>query len=285
MPTISVVIPTKNECQLLRPTLAALAFADEIIVVDEFSTDGTVDLVNATPKARLLQRTGLLNENINAGIDAGSGDWILIVDSDEVVTPELARELRGIVETAPPDVVGYSLPSRVYWCGLQLRYGPQYDPKARRPGERYRKRFFRRGGARYACETLHEDLTTSGRWEEAENVYDHYTVASMHRWFEKRNFYSERDARLADLRSRSNAKAAFLMFWMPIRTFLVFYLKRRGYKDGALGVAACGAYAVSVFMDESKKWERIATAPDAVARGRDVAAARAHVAPDVSSVS
>jgi glycosyltransferase involved in cell wall biosynthesis len=276
---ISVVIPTKNECHLLRPTLAALSFADEIIVIDEFSSDGTVELVNGTPRTRLIQRTGLLNENINVGIDASLGDWILIVDSDEVLSPELGLELQALSVTSPEDLIGYQLPSRVYWCGLQLKYGPQYDAKARRPGERYRKRFFRRGEARYECATIHEDLTSTGRWGYTQNVYDHYTVSSMNHWFAKRNFYSERDARLVDLRSGSELQFAMRMVYMPIKTFLVFYFKRRGFKDGALGVASCGAYAVSVFMEEAKKWERLATSRSSEDRMRNTDAARSHITP------
>jgi glycosyltransferase involved in cell wall biosynthesis len=275
MPKLSFVIATKNEIALLRPTLAALDFADEIVVIDEFSTDGTPELVRSTPRARLIQRTALLNENINAGLDAATGDWIMIVDSDEVVTPELAREIRSTIADAPSDVHGFEVPSLVYWCGRVLRYGPQYDPHAKSPGERFRKRLFRRGAARYECKSLHEDLTVTGRWERLTHHYDHFTVPSLAKWFEKRNFYSERDAKLADLNGYSERAAAISMLWKPLKTFLAFYFKRRGYKDGALGVATCACYAVSSFMEEAKKWERVATTTDAASRSRDVDAARA----------
>ncbi len=275
MPKLSFVVVTKNGISLLRPTLAALAFGDEIIVIDEFSTDGTPEFVRATPNARLIQREALLNENINVGLEAATGDWVMIVDHDEVVTPELAREIRETIATAPADVQGYEVPSLVYWCGRVLRYGPQYDPHAKRPGERFRKRLFRRGAARYACVSLHEDLTTGGRWERLQHHYDHFTITSIAQWFDKRNFYSERDAKLADLRDYSERKAAFNMLWKPLKTFLVFYLKRRGFKDGALGVVTCACYAASSFMDEAKKWERVATTPDAGGRARDAEGARA----------
>ncbi len=275
MKKLSFVVVTKNEISLLRPTLAALSFADEIVVVDEFSSDGTPELVRSTPRTVLIQRRALLNENINHGLDATTGDWVMIVDSDEVVTPELGREIRETIEAAPAEVQGYEVPSLVYWCGRVLRYGPQFDPRARRPGERFRKRLFRRGAARYACLSLHEDLTTSGRWERLRHHYDHFTVPSLGKWFEKRNFYSERDAKLADVRQYSERDAVLNMLWQPVKTFLVFYFKRQGFRDGALGVVTCACYAVSSFMEESKKWERLATAGDVAERSRDIDAARA----------
>ncbi len=279
MPTLSVVVPTKNEVDLLRSSLPALAFADEIVVVDEFSSDGTAEYVRSLPNARVMQRTGLLNENINAGLDAATGDWVMIVDSDEVVTPELAREIRERIASAPAGVLGYALPSRVYWCGRTLRYGPQYERGVKTPGERYRKRLFRRGAARYACTSLHEDLSTlgTGTWERTEHRYDHYTITAVRRWFEKANYYSDRDAKLVDLTKHTERKAAIDMIWKPVKTFLVFFIKRQGFRDGALGVVTCGCYAVSSFMEEAKKWERVATARDAAALARDVESARAFV--------
>jgi len=279
VPKLSVVVPTKNEVGLLHVSLPALAFADEIVVVDEFSSDGTADYVRSVPNARILQRTGLLNENINAGLDAATGDWVMIVDSDEVVTPELAREIRERISSASRNILGYALPSRVYWCGRTLRYGPQYERGVKVPGERYRKRLFRRGAARYACVSLHEDLTTigTGVWERTEHRYDHFTISAVRRWFEKANYYSDRDARLVDLTRYTERKAAFAMIWKPIKTFLVFFVKRQGYRDGALGVVTCGCYAVSSFMEEAKKWERVATARGSAELSRDVEAARAFV--------
>jgi glycosyltransferase involved in cell wall biosynthesis len=279
---LSVIVPTKNGIGLLRTALPALAFADEIVVVDEFSPDGTADYVRSLPNARLLERTGLLNENINAGLDASTGDWTMIVDYDEIVTPELAREIRDRIATAPPEIIGYALPSRVYWCGKTLRYGPQYERGVTVPGERYRKRLFRRGAARYACVAIHEDLTTvvPGTWARTENRYDHYTIENVRRWFEKANYYTDREAQLADLAGRTEKRAARDMLWKPLKTFLVFYVKRQGFRDGALGIVACGCYAVSSFMEETKKWERIATAPNAAALSRNVDSALSFVMDD-----
>ncbi len=250
-------MPTKDCLDLVRASLPALDFADEIVVVDMFSTDGTAEFVRATPRARLIQRHGYIEENVNAGIDAASGDWIFLCDSDEIPTPELRAEMRTAIAAASPDVNGFFVPNAVYWSGEMLRYGPQYDPDARVPGERFRRRLFRRGTARFKAATYHEDLVTGGTWNRLTHRYDHYTIPTMARWFEKANLYTTGDADRADVSRLSPRGVAVAMVWRPVKTFLVWFVKRRGYKDGALGVVTCGCYAVSEFMLQVKLWEKL----------------------------
>ncbi len=254
--TLSVVMPTKNCIDLLRMTLPTLDFADEIVVVDMFSTDGSAEYVRETPRTKLIQRDGYIEENVNVGIDNASGDWIYLADSDEVPTPELRREMREAIASAPPHVHGFYLPNAVYWSGQMLRYGPQYDPKSKVPGERFRRRLFRRGSARFAAETYHEDLSTSGEWGYLTHRYDHYSVPRLARWFEKANFYTTGDADRTDCSKMSTTWLGFKMVWLPVKVFLVFFFKRRGYKDGALGVVTCGSYAMNAFMQQAKYWEK-----------------------------
>ncbi len=255
-PTLSVVMPTKNCLALVERSLPALAFADEIVVVDMFSTDGTAEFVRATPRTTLIQRNGYIEENVNVGIDAAHGDWVYLADSDEIPTPALQREMRDVIANAPADVQGYYIPNAVYWSGQQLRYGPQYDEKSKVPGERFRRRLFRRGAARFAAETYHEDLSTTGEWGYLTNRYDHYTIPNLARWFEKSNFYTSGDADRTDCSQMSIPLLGIKMVVLPIKEFLVFYFKRRGYKDGVLGVVTCGCYAMYKFMQTAKYWEQ-----------------------------
>jgi len=258
MATLSVVIPTKNCATLLARTLAALDFADEIIVVDMFSTDGTAELARNHPRTRLIQRDGYIYENVNAGIDAAAGDWIMRLDSDEVPTREMGLEIRERIGRAPADLCGYWAPSRTYWCGRWLRYGPAYDPRSPVAGERFRKILFRRGTARYRCASEHEDISVSGRYEFLKHRYDHYSIPSVATWIAKANYYSDRDVERADAASLAPGDAARAMAWQPLKTFLVFYIKRKGFLDGALGLLACGCYALYTFVDRAKRWERCA---------------------------
>jgi glycosyltransferase involved in cell wall biosynthesis len=256
---LSVVMPTKDCLDLLRHSLPALQFADEIIVVDDFSTDGSADYIRTFTKCRLLQRSGYIFENVNAGIDAASGDWVMRIDSDEVCTPDLGAEIRHAIQSAPSDVLGFRILSRTYYCQRWLKYGPAYDEQSPNRGERYRKMLFRRGAARYACKSEHEDLTTvgTGEWKALANRYDHYSIRSYGHYIQKINYYTDRDADRIDKSAYRPRSEVWAMLWAPLKTFLVFYFKRKGFKDGPLGIMACGGYAISEFLLHAKRWERL----------------------------
>ncbi len=258
MPRLSVVIPTKNCVELLRRTLASLDFADEIIVVDMFSTDGTAELAQSHPKGRLIQRNGYIYENVNCGFDAATGDWLLRLDSDEVPTTELGREILERIASAPPDLCGFYIPNRTYFSNRWLRYGPAYDKRAKVPGERYRLCLFRKGTARFETPELsHSDLTIHGRCEYLAHRYDHYSVRSLSHYVAKQNYYTDMDVQSLDLRGCTARREAWAMLLGPVKEFLVFFIKRKGYKDGALGIMACGGYAMLRFLIHAKRWERL----------------------------
>lgn len=254
---LSVVIPTKNCVELMRRTLAALDFADEIVVVDMFSTDGTAELVRAHPKGRLIQRNGHIYENVNYGFDVAVGDWLMRLDSDEVPTPEMGREVRERIESAPDDLVGFYVPNRTYYSNRWLRYGPAYDERSPIPGERFRLGLFRKGTGRYESELSHADLTVHGRCEYLKHRYDHYSVRSFSHYVAKINYYTDMDNERFDLAEFNARTEAWSMVWRPIKEFLAFFIKRKGYKDGPLGVIACGGYAMQRFMIHAKRWERL----------------------------
>ena len=257
MPRLSVVIPTKNCVELMRRTMAALDFADEIVVVDMFSTDGTAELVRSHPKARLIQRNGHIYENVNFGFDAATGDWLMRLDSDEIPTPELGREIRERIASAPEDLCGFYIPNRTYYSNRWLKYGPAYDERSPVPGERFRLCLFRAGTGRYESELSHDDLTVRGRCEYLKHRYDHYSVRSFSHYLAKNNYYTDMDVERMNPAEHDARAEAWAMLWGPVKEFLVFFIKRKGYKDGALGIIACGGYAILRFMIHAKRWERL----------------------------
>jgi glycosyltransferase involved in cell wall biosynthesis len=262
---LSVVIPTKNCVDLLRQTIAALDFVDEIVVVDMFSTDGTAELVRSHPKGRLIQRNGYIYENVNRGFDAATGDWLLRLDSDEVPTPELGQEIRERIASAPSDLCGFFIPNRTYFSNRWLRYGPAYDERSPVPGERYRLCLFRKGTARFESELEHTDLTIAGRCEYLKHRYDHYSVRSFSHYLAKQNYYTDMNIERMNVNAFQARHEAWAMLWGPIKEFLVFFLKRKGYKDGPLGIVACGGYAIQRFMLHAKRWERLTAAQNDIA--------------------
>jgi glycosyltransferase involved in cell wall biosynthesis len=229
-PTVTVVIPTKNAAHLLRDCLPTVSWADEIVVVDEFSTDETLAVCASFPQCAVYQREDYIQANYNYGFERAKSDWVMRLDADERVTPELAAEIPGLMRNAPEDVVGYSFWERPVIMGRELRHG-----WARR---HHRQMLFRRGTARYPLRTEHDALEASGRWLEGQNGYLHLNYDSPREFLTKIERYIERDVPRAELPARRPA------FWRPafeaVRAFWFYYLKSQGFRDGRVGLVDAG---------------------------------------------
>ncbi len=223
--TVTVVIPTKDAADLLRGCLESVAWADEIIVVDMFSTDDTAEVCAAYPQCRLHQREDYIFGNVNFGFDQASSDWVMRLDTDERITPELAQEIRGLMASATSEVTGYAFWERPVILGRELHHGF---------GRRhYRKMLFRRGAARYPVRSEHEDLETSGTWLQTQNGYLHHNYRSVRQYLEKTNYYTDRDIERMELPAK--APSARHGATSVARAFYLYYLKTRGYRDGWVG--------------------------------------------------
>jgi glycosyltransferase involved in cell wall biosynthesis len=245
--TIGVVIPTKNAAHQLPAALESVDWADEIVVVDMFSEDGTDEVCATFPQCRLVQRSDYIFGNVNHGLDLLTTDWAMRLDSDERIPPELAEELRALVRDAPPEVTGYEFRERLFVLGRELRHGFG--------SPHYRKMLFRRGAARYPVQREHEELETSGTWLRAQHGYAHYNYTSFRQYFDKTDYYTDRDVERAGASERPRTIDAVL--W-PLRQFLLNYVRRRGYRDGWVGLLDAGMRAHYLFVLWSKLRKRLA---------------------------
>jgi len=119
---ISAIVTTLNEADRIAECLESLAWCDEILVVDSHSTDGTREIARRYDRVRVLRRTYLgAASQKNWAIDRSRHDWILILDADERVTPELRREIERIL-AAPAAAVAYSIRRRTYAMGGEVRF-------------------------------------------------------------------------------------------------------------------------------------------------------------------
>lgn len=259
---LSVVIPTKNAAHRLRECLESVAWADEIVVVDMFSTDDTAVVCADFPNCRLLEREDYIFGNVNFGFDQATSDWVMRLDSDERITPELAAEIREILADPPPGVAGYELWERRIVLGRELTHGA---------GRRhYRKMLFRRGAARYPVRHEHEELETSGTWLRARHGYLHYNYASVAEYLEKTNYYTDEDVPRATLPARPPGAGKALL--EAARAFYLYVLKWRGYRDGWVGILDGGMRAVYQFtywMKLRERWERERAASQVSTRSQE----------------
>lgn len=226
-PTITAAVITKNEQAHIADCLASLAWADERLVVDSLSTDGTVALAEAAG-ARVLQRPfDTYARQRNYTLEQASGDWLLFVDADERVTPALAAEIQATLATAPDGDAGYWIPRRNFILGRWVRHAGWW-PDAQ-------LRLLRRGRARYdETRDPHELVLLDGAEGQLTETLTHYNYTNVGQLFAKQDAYARREAQRLQ---REGVRARPHKFvTMPAREFFWRFVQLKGYKEGPLGL-------------------------------------------------
>jgi glycosyltransferase involved in cell wall biosynthesis len=243
--TVSAVIPTKNVANLIRPTLESLSFCDEIVIVDMFSSDDTKRVCNLYPNVAFHERQDYIYGNFNYGLDLAKSDWILRLDSDEVISPELRESINDVLtgQLAPFDA--YDAACHLFFFGRRLHHGF---------GKTRRLTLFRKGHTRYSVKSEHEWLTSSSPVGNLSGHYDHFTNPSVSAWLTKINYYTERDVE----RAPSNPVPSRLRVALrTARLFQRLYLAPGWMaRDGDLGFYVSGIATFAFFLEHAKLWER-----------------------------
>lgn len=243
--TVSAVIPTRNVAGYIRPTLESLRFCDEVVVVDMFSTDATEQVCRPYPNVTFLQRDGYIYGNFNYGVEHAEGEWIVRLDSDEVLSPRLQESILSVLADSNAKFDHYDAECHLYICGMRLRGGY---------GDCRRTTLFRKGTARYPVAGEHEGLTATGPAGKLGGHYDHFSVPTLSNWVEKYNYYTNRDAERIPPRP---PKPWWRVLWHAGNHFRGSYFGRgRLRHDGYLGFAVAVLAAFGQILLELKVWER-----------------------------
>jgi glycosyltransferase involved in cell wall biosynthesis len=244
--SLAVVIPTKNAGHLLEDCLSSVSFADQIIVVDMHSEDDTADVCAKFEQCELLERDDYIFANVNFGFDRATTDWVMRLDADERLTPELVDEVRGIIAKPVDGVIGYEFWERPVILGHELKHGFGV--------QHYRKMMFRNGTARYPVRSEHEDLESDGEWQRCRHGYLHFNYFTVGQYLTKTDYYTSRDIERLELpeAAPSRREAAVSV----ARAFYLYYLKYRGYRDGWVGFVDAGMRAFYQFVYWAKLRER-----------------------------
>jgi glycosyltransferase involved in cell wall biosynthesis len=273
---VTVVIPTRNEARHLKSCLAAIRRFSEVYVVDSQSMDSTVEVARAFgakveqfhyhggwPKKRQWALDSLPFEN----------DWVLLLDADEVLTPELADEIVEAIRD--PNLIGYRVFLQIHFLGRRLRFG----------GNGFWKlSLFRRGKGHFECRLrdqnqsmsdieVHEHVVVDGRVGKLRNALPHHNVESLDRYLAKHNEYSNWEARVLLQTTEQRVELPPVLFgnqaqrrrWLkkrffglpgsPILFFLYKYILRLGFLDGVPGLIYCALQSTHFFHIKSKMYE------------------------------
>ena len=241
--SISGVVITYNEESNIERCLTSLAFADEIVVLDSFSTDRTVDLARRfTDKVSQREFAGYSDQK-NAAMELASNDWALVVDADEVVTEKLANEVRKAVESDRFDA--YRMPRLTYFLGKPIRHCGWYPDHV--------IKLVRRSKARYPDRLVHETPDVNGPVGTLSSDLLHYTCPDLDGFCRKIMAYSRAAAR-QKIAEGKRFRLRKLIF-APGLTFLKKYIVQQGYRDGLRGFIICCITQTGVFLRYAMLWE------------------------------
>ena len=229
---LAAVVLTRNEERHIGPCLDSLAWADERVVFDSFSTDRTCEIA-AERGARVLRHPF---ENFaaqrNAALEAVEAEWVLFVDADERVTPELAAEVRRVI--AEGDKAGWWIPRHNYMIGHRMRGGGWYPD--------HQLRLLRRGRARYdPAHPVHEIVLLDGEAGYLQHPFIHYNYDTVAQFRQKMSRYTHFEA--AILREQGVRPRPWTYFTMPLREFWRRFVRLQGYRDHLYGLLFCGLMA------------------------------------------
>ncbi len=246
-PGLSVAVTTFNSERTLERALSSVRFADEIVVVDSGSTDGTLEIARRFTD-RIIRKEFLgYGPQKNLALESCGREWIFILDSDEELSPELAEEVGSVVSGRTAGHLVYTVPRLSCFIDRWMRHSGWYPDRT--------IRLVRRGSGRFDERAVHEAFVTEHPAGHLSGDLLHHTYVSISDYVQRQDRYSSLAA-LEVLRTgrRPRITPAGMALTL-LRKFLEVYIWKRGFLDGQHGfVAACLA-AYSVFLRQAKLWK------------------------------
>ena len=225
--TIAAVIIAKNEEKRIIPCLESVKWCDEIVVVDDMSSDDTHSICRRF-RAEVIAHP--LNEDYgmqrNIGIDHSNSDWILQLDADERVSPELKRYIKEILSTNN-GTTAYKIYRKNHFLGKFMKYGGWYEKQIK---------LFRKGKARYIG-TIHEQLKVDGRIGELKSYVEHYAFTSISEFIQRQIYYAGIEAKVLHQKGDDMGvrKIRYHIMIKPIKLFFKLFIRKQGVRDGMHG--------------------------------------------------
>jgi glycosyltransferase involved in cell wall biosynthesis len=240
---ITAIIPTFNEEIHIENAIKSVSFADEIIVIDSYSTDRTVELAKKYD-IQLIQRVfDDFSTQKNYAIDKAVNDWIYVLDADERVTPKLREELLEAVK-GPKDFVGFYVYRTFYFIGRKINYGGSKRDKV--------IRLFLKSHCRYNGNPVHEVIKTDGKVGFLNTKLEHYSYRGFDHFISKLNQYSW--LRAKQLHEQNKKVSLFHIVIKPPVRFFIEYFIRLGFLDGFPGFVLAVTQSYGVLARYIKLW-------------------------------
>ncbi len=232
---ITAIIPTLNEEEFIEEAIASVAFADEIIVIDSFSTDRTVELAEGHGVKIVQRKFDNFSNQKNYALDLASHEWIYVLDADERVPPALQTEILAAVDHSF-DCVGFYTFRTFYFKEERIRFGGWQTDKV--------IRLFKKDSCRYDGKLVHEKIRYDGKIGFLKNRIDHFSFRDMAQYKGKLDLYAHLQAR--ELMEVYKEIPLAHRWIKPGFRFLVLYFIRFGFLDGKPGYTLARLHARAV---------------------------------------
>jgi glycosyltransferase involved in cell wall biosynthesis len=240
---VSVGIITKDEEKNIEDALKSVDGAGEVIIVDSFSKDRTVEICSKyTDKIYQHDWEGYSRQKQKT-VDYSKGPWVLILDADERLTPELRNEIEQSVKET--DYNGFYLPRKNYFLGRWIRHSGWWPD--------HTLRLFRKDKAKFEEREVHEKVVLEGKAGYLKNPMEHYTYRSISEFIKKMENYSNLAS--IEIRRRSGRAGLYSVTVRPLATFIKMFFLRLGFLDGVHGLILAALYSYYTFLKYAKTWE------------------------------
>lgn len=245
MEKLTAIIPTGNEEHNIREVLESVSFADEIMVVDSMSTDNTLTIAKEFTDTIIRRKYQYSASQKNWAIPQATHEWILLVDADERVTPELQKEIISILNNPPTDgTVAYWIYRMNHFMGKRVRYSGWQNDKV--------IRLFRKSKCVYEDKMVHAEIIADGQVGFLKNRFHHNTYITLDSHIKKLNRYAAWQAR--DYDKKTGRLGVFHFVIKPFWGFFKHYFVQMGFRDGVVGLVISYLHAYAVWMRYAKLW-------------------------------
>lgn len=235
---ISAVVITYNEERMIRECLESLRWVDEIILVDAFSSDRTIEIAKGYTKKIFQREWQGYSQQRNLGLAQAQNKWVLFVDADERISDALANEIRGTLARNINLYDGYCFPRSSFYLGRWIKHGEWSSDTV--------LRLIRNGKGMWSGPSVHEKIILNGRDEILRNYIYHFPYQDISHHLAKFNRYSTLFAH--DAFQRGERADLYKILLKPIYRFIRGYFLKQGFRDGSVGFIIASLQGIEVFL-------------------------------------
>lgn len=244
---ISAIILTRNEEKNIEKVINSLPFCDEVVVIDDFSQDKTVEIAEKLGAKVFKRKLGNnFSSQRNFGLEKSRGDWVLFIDADEELTKELAREIQETI-TKKQETSAYYIKRRDYWWGREMRFG-----EIRTVRDKGLIRLMRKNSGKWV-NFVHEVFQTDGPVGKLNTYLNHYPHQTLAEFLQDINFYSTVRAR--ELQKKGKQIGILEILSYPFGKFITNYFFKLGFLDGPAGFVYAFLMSFHSFLVRAKLYQ------------------------------